>query len=66
MKALGFDVSKEEIKKMLASVDSDASGEIDFDEFLQMMTGRMVRTLHHCILQDAMANDTCCAACQVF
>ena len=43
MKALGFDVSKEEIKKMLASVDSDASGEIDFDEFLQMMTGRMVR-----------------------
>jgi Ca2+-binding EF-hand superfamily protein len=42
MKALGFDVSKEEIKKLLVSVDSDTSGEIDFDEFLQMMTGRMV------------------------
>ncbi len=42
MKALGFDVSKDEIKKMLASVDADGSGEIEFEEFLQMMTGRMV------------------------
>ena len=42
MKALGFDVSKDEIKKMLASVDADGSGDIEFEEFLQMMTGRMV------------------------
>jgi Ca2+-binding EF-hand superfamily protein len=42
MKALGFDLSKEEIKKMLSTVDADSSGEIDFDEFVQLMTGRMV------------------------
>ena len=43
MKALGFEVNKEEIKKMFASVDTDGAGEIDFDDFVRLMNGRMVR-----------------------
>jgi centrin-1 len=41
MRALGFDVKKEEVVKMLASVDKDGNGEITLDEFIQMMTGKM-------------------------
>lgn len=46
-KALGFDTPKEEIRKMLADVDTDGSGTIEFPEFLQMMTGTSTRTLPH-------------------
>ncbi len=42
MRALGFEPKKEEIKKMIADIDKDGSGTIDFDEFLQMMTAKMV------------------------
>merc|ERR1712010_272431 len=41
MRALGFEVKNEELKKMVADVDSDGSGQIEFGEFLQMMTGKM-------------------------
>merc|ERR1719446_1476690 len=41
MKALGIKVDKDELKKMILEVDSDQSGEIEFPEFLQMMTGKM-------------------------
>merc|ERR1711934_185129 len=41
MKALGIAVKKEELKKMISDVDPSGDGEIDFDEFLQMMTGKM-------------------------
>lgn len=43
MRALGFEPKKEEIKKMIADIDKDGSGTIDFDEFLTMMTAKMVR-----------------------
>jgi hypothetical protein len=43
MRALGFEPKKEEIKKMIADIDKDGSGTIDFEEFLQMMTAKMVR-----------------------
>ena len=33
--------SKKAVKKMLADVDEDGSGEIDFPEFLEMMTLKM-------------------------
>ena len=33
MRALGFEPKKEEIKKMIADIDKDGSGTIDFDEF---------------------------------
>eukprot|EP01006_Ploeotia_vitrea_P009654 TRINITY_DN23455_c0_g1_i1.p2 TRINITY_DN23455_c0_g1~~TRINITY_DN23455_c0_g1_i1.p2 ORF type:complete len:208 (-),score=94.54 TRINITY_DN23455_c0_g1_i1:64-633(-) len=41
MRALGLQTSKEQLTAMLASIDKDASGEIEFDEFLQLMTGKM-------------------------
>ena len=34
MRALGFEPKKEEIKKMIADIDKEGSGTIDFDEFL--------------------------------
>merc|ERR1712075_32872 len=38
MRALGFEVKNEELKKMVMDVDN---GTIEFAEFLQMMTGKM-------------------------
>merc|ERR1712093_653257 len=39
MRALGFEVKKEELKKMITDIDADGSGNIEFPEFLEMMTG---------------------------
>merc|ERR1719269_581133 len=39
MRALGFEV-KEELKKMISDIDNDGNGDIDFGEFLEMMTGK--------------------------
>merc|ERR1712127_1153062 len=41
MRALGFEVKKEELKKMITDIDADGSGHIEFPEFLEMMTGKM-------------------------
>ena len=41
MRALGFEPKKDEIAKMIEDVDKDNSGEIDFPEFLEMMTAKM-------------------------
>merc|ERR1711934_868154 len=41
MRALGFGVKNEELKKMVADIDGDGNGTIEFGEFLQMMTGKM-------------------------
>jgi len=41
MRALGFEPKKEEIRKMIADVDKNGSGTIDFEEFLAMMTVKM-------------------------
>merc|ERR1712096_318103 len=41
MRALGFEVKNEELKKMVTDVDTDGSGCIEFGEFLEMMTGKM-------------------------
>ena len=40
MSNLGFKLFDEEVKKMIAEVDEDGSGTIDFDEFLLMMTAK--------------------------
>ena len=45
MRALGFEPKKEEIKKMISDIDKDGNGTIDFNEFLEMMTAKMV----HCL-----------------
>jgi centrin-1 len=41
IKALGMDVSAEELKKMVSEVDKDGNGTIEFPEFLGMMTAKM-------------------------
>ncbi len=43
MRALGFTVKKAEVRKMISDIDKDESGSIDFSEFVEMMTGKMVR-----------------------
>jgi len=41
MRALGFEMTPEQINQMIAEVDKDGSGTIDFDEFVHMMTDKM-------------------------
>merc|ERR1711934_645126 len=41
MRALGFEVKKEELKKMISDIDNDGNGSIEFGELLEMMTGKM-------------------------
>ena len=41
MRALGFEVNNKELKKMVAGIDGDGNGTLEFGEFLQMMTCRM-------------------------
>lgn len=42
MRALGFEPKKDDIKKMIADIDKEGSGTIDFSDFLSMMTVKMV------------------------
>lgn len=41
MRALGFEPKKEEIKKMIADVDREGRGVIEFQDFLNLMTVKM-------------------------
>eukprot|EP00656_Telonema_subtile_P050655 TRINITY_DN661_c0_g1_i3.p1 TRINITY_DN661_c0_g1~~TRINITY_DN661_c0_g1_i3.p1 ORF type:complete len:260 (+),score=58.61 TRINITY_DN661_c0_g1_i3:406-1185(+) len=41
IKALGMDVTAEELKRMVGEVDKDGNGTIEFAEFLGMMTAKM-------------------------
>merc|ERR1712061_488156 len=42
MRALGFEPKKEEIQKMISDVDDDGSGTIEYEEFLKMMTPKIL------------------------
>lgn len=42
MRALGFEPKKEEIKKMIAEIDREGRGVIEFQDFLDLMTVKMV------------------------
>lgn len=41
MRALGFEPSKEEVRKLISQVDKDGSGTVNFNEFLVIMTTKM-------------------------
>lgn len=41
MKALGVNVTKNEIKKMMDSVDEDKSGMVSYEEFKLLMCGKL-------------------------
>ena len=43
MRALGFTVKKAEIRRMISEIDKDENGSVDLNEFMEMMTGKMVR-----------------------
>lgn len=43
MQSLGFEAKNQTIYQMIGDIDKDGSGSIDFDEFLDMMTAKMVR-----------------------
>ena len=43
MQSLGFEAKNQTIYQMIADIDRDGNGSIDFDEFLDMMTAKMVR-----------------------
>jgi len=42
MRALGFEPRKDEIKKMLASVAADKTGELTRDQFTELMASRLI------------------------
>ena len=42
MRALGFEPKKDEIKKMIAEVDKEGTGTIEYQDFLDLMTVKMV------------------------
>merc|ERR1711934_301546 len=63
MRALGFEVKNEELKKMVSDVDNDGNGTIEFAEFLEMMTARWarrtpVRTSRRCSSSSMMTTPT--------
>lgn len=41
LRALGFEVKKADVRKMLADVGKDPTQPIDFNDFMEMMRGRM-------------------------
>ena len=41
MRSLGRNPAEAELKRMIQEVDSDGNGEVDFQEFLTMMTHKM-------------------------
>merc|ERR1712166_1235076 len=41
MRALGFEVKAEELKKMVEDIDSEGNGTVEFKEFMGIMTGKM-------------------------
>eukprot|EP00483_Globobulimina_turgida_P005108 UN05118 len=53
LKTLGQNIGKQEIEDMIASVDQDDDGKIDFDEFITMMENRMFLPSNTFEYQDA-------------
>lgn len=42
MRALGCELRKEEMRKIISQVDEEGSGKINFESFLQVMAQKMV------------------------
>jgi centrin-1 len=45
MRALGFEPKKEEVKKILSDLDKHGEGAIKFEDFMDIMTMKVVRLL---------------------
>ena len=44
MRALGFEPKRDELKKMIAEVDAQGTGVIQYQDFLELMKVKMVST----------------------
>ena len=42
MRALGFEPSKDEVKRMMAEADREGTGKVDYKDFLDLMQIKMV------------------------
>jgi Ca2+-binding EF-hand superfamily protein len=42
MRALGFEPKKEEVKRMIMEVDREGKGTVEYQDFLELMTVKMV------------------------
>jgi len=47
MRALGFEPSKDEVKRMMAEADREGTGKIEYKDFLDLMQTKMVPFLVH-------------------
>jgi Ca2+-binding EF-hand superfamily protein len=56
MQSLGFEAKNQTIYQMIADIDKDGNGSIDFDEFLDMMTAKMVRLIKNILNQNPSSN----------
>lgn len=57
MQSLGFEAKNATIYQMIGDIDKDGSGAIDFDEFLDMMTAKMVRGCGFWAALDLLVNQ---------
>lgn len=48
MRALGFPVKKEEVKRLMAEYDKEGSGRIGWDDFFEISESRARRDYKHC------------------
>merc|ERR1711934_11934 len=55
MQALGFDPSPYEIKEMLEKIDQDGNGNVEFEEFVDLLSGKMDEKDPATEMQDAFA-----------
>eukprot|EP01017_Pseudomicrothorax_dubius_P027616 TRINITY_DN320_c0_g1_i2.p1 TRINITY_DN320_c0_g1~~TRINITY_DN320_c0_g1_i2.p1 ORF type:complete len:101 (+),score=29.21 TRINITY_DN320_c0_g1_i2:118-420(+) len=47
MRALGFEPKKEEVRRMIQEIDRDGTGQIEFQDFLELMSVKIVLSLNH-------------------
>ena len=58
MRALGFEPRKEEIKRMIADVDKERTRTIEFHDFLDLMTVKMV-CIYDLIVSMSLTHRSC-------
>ena len=59
MQSLGFEAKNQTIYQMIADIDKDGNGSIDFEEFLDMMTAKMVFiTITYPVFADSIHTKT--------